>query len=61
MQRSFLGESLARVRFLHDQMRELVKLSMGASIYRLIGYDDAWVLRNSCNEKLYIFLAIQAM
>jgi hypothetical protein len=30
---------------------------MGASIYRVIGYDDdAWVLRHPCNEKVvYIF------
>jgi hypothetical protein len=34
-------------------MRESEK--MGASIYHVIGYDDAWVLWHPCNEKLYIY------
>lgn len=31
------------------------------SIGHAIGYDDAWILRHSCNEKVVHILAIQAM
>lgn len=40
-------------------MRKIGKL--GASICRVIGYDDAWILRHPCNEKVVHILAILAM